>query len=266
VKKERLDKLVTQRRLIRSRSKAQRMIMAGRIKVDGQVVYRPGHMVDPEAEIELVSPEPYVSRGGEKLAGALTDFRIDPRGMVCLDVGSSTGGFTDCLLKHGAKRVHCVDVGKGQLDWRLRNDPRVVVHEGLNARYLTYEDIGEEVELATIDVSFISLRLIIPPLSEIVEPRGEIIALVKPQFEAGRENVKRGGVVRDPEAHITVLRDLHAFIEDKTPWCVVGATYSPLRGPAGNIEYFLHLRRVADVPPPDLEGVVRRAHSALSSD
>lgn len=170
--KERLDKLVTARRLIRSRSKAQRMIMAGRVKVDGQVVYRPGHMVDPEAEIELVAPAPYVSRGGEKLAGALVDFRIEPKGMVCLDVGSSTGGFTDCLLKHGASRVHAVDVGKGQLDWRLRNDPRVVVHEGINARYLTLDDIGERVELATIDVSFISLRLVIPPLAEIVDPEG----------------------------------------------------------------------------------------------
>ncbi len=266
MKKERLDKLVTSRRLIRSRSKAQRMIMAGRIKVDGQVIYRPGHMVDPEAQIELVSPDPYVSRGGEKLAGALVDFRVDPKGMICLDVGSSTGGFTDCLLKHGATRVHAVDVGKGQLDWRLRNDPRVVVHEGLNARYLTYEDIGERVELATIDVSFISLRLIIPPLTEIVEPRGEIIALVKPQFEVGRENVKRGGVVRDPEAHVTVLREIHAFVTDKTPWRVVGVTHSPLRGPAGNIEYFLHLRRAGDTPPPDMEGVVRRAHSALNAD
>ncbi len=266
MKKERLDKLVTQRRLIRSRSKAQRMIMAGRIKVNGQVIYRPGHMVDPEAEIELVSPDPYVSRGGEKLAGALTDFRIDPKGMVCLDIGSSTGGFTDCLLKHGAVRVHCVDVGKGQLDWRLRNDRRVVVHEGLNARYLTYEDIGEDVELSTIDVSFISLRLIIPPLSEIVEPRGEIVALVKPQFEAGRENVKRGGVVRDPKAHLAVLRDLHAFIEGNTPWRIVGVTHSPLRGPAGNIEYFFHLRRDADVPPPDMEEAVRRAHSAFTTN
>ncbi len=240
--------------------------MAGRIKVNGQVIYRPGHMVDPEAEIELVSPDPYVSRGGEKLAGALTDFRIDPKGMVCLDIGSSTGGFTDCLLKHGAVRVHCVDVGKGQLDWRLRNDRRVVVHEGLNARYLTYEDIGEDVELSTIDVSFISLRLIIPPLSEIVEPRGEIVALVKPQFEAGRENVKRGGVVRDPKAHLAVLRDLHAFIEGNTPWRIVGVTHSPLRGPAGNIEYFFHLRRDADVPPPDMEEAVRRAHSAFTTN
>jgi len=264
-KKERLDKLVTARRLIRSRSKAQRMIMAGRIKVDGQVIYRPGHMVDPEAQIELIAPAPYVSRGGEKLAGALADFRVDPKGMICLDVGSSTGGFTDCLLKHGAVRVHCVDVGKGQLDWRLRNDPRVVVHEGLNARYLTFDDIGEQVELATIDVSFISLRLILPPLSEIVTARGELIALVKPQFEAGREKVSKGGVVRDPAVHLAVLEDLASFISRWTPWRVAAATYSPLRGPAGNIEYFFHLRRPEEKTRPlDLEGTVQRAHAALS--
>ena len=263
--KERLDKLVTARRLIRSRSKAQRMIMAGRVKVDGQVVYRPGHMVDPEAEIELVAPAPYVSRGGEKLAGALVDFRIEPKGMVCLDVGSSTGGFTDCLLKHGASRVHAGDVGKGQLDWRLRNDPRVVVHEGINARYLTLDDIGERVELATIDVSFISLQLVIPPLAEIVDPEGEIIALVKPQFEAGRENVTRGGVVRDPAVHIGVLKGLLDFITTETPWGVVGVTHSPLRGPAGNIEYFLHLRR-EEGRAVDLAKVVARAHSAFPND
>ena len=241
------------------------MIMAGRVKVNGQIVYRPGHMVDPDAEIELVAPAPYVSRGGEKLAGALIDFRIDPRGRVCLDVGSSTGGFTDCLLQHGAERVHCVDVGKGQLDWRLRNDPRVVVHEGINARYLTRDDIGEPVELATIDVAFISLRLIIPPLSDIVTTRGEIIALVKPQFEAGRENVTHGGVVRDPAVHRAVLHNLADFIAAATVWRVIGATYSPLRGPAGNIEYFFHLRRGSgDEPPPDLDAVVDRAHSALN--
>ena len=238
--------------------------MAGRIKVDGQIVYRPGHMVNPEAQIEVVAPAPYVSRGGEKLAGALIDFRVDPHEMVCLDVGSSTGGFTDCLLKHGAARVHCVDVGKGQLDWRLRNDPRVVVHEGLNARYLTFDDIGEPIELATVDVSFISLRLIIPPLTELVIPNGEVIALVKPQFEAGRENVKRGGVVRDPEIHLAVLHGLAAFIEKETPWRITAATYSPLRGPAGNIEYFFHLRRGNMHSAPDFNAVVKRAHAALS--
>ncbi len=240
------------------------MIMAGRVKVEGQVVYRPGHMVDPDAEIELVAPAPYVSRGGEKLAGALIDFRVDPSGMVCLDVGSSTGGFTDCLLKHGATRVHCVDVGKGQLDWQLRNDPRVVVHEGINARYLTYDDIGEQVDLTTIDVAFISLRLIIPPLSDIVGVRGEIVALIKPQFEAGRENVTRGGVVRDPVVHRAVLHNLADFITAATPWRVINATHSPLRGPAGNIEYFFHLRRGGEGQSlPDLDAVVDQAHSVL---
>jgi len=266
--KERLDKVIKERRLIRSRSRAQRLIMAGRIRVNGQTVYRPGHMVGSEALIELVSGEPYVSRGGEKLDGALTDFRLDPQGAICLDVGASTGGFTDCLLQHGAQRVHCVDVGKGQLDWRLRNHSRVIVHEGINARYLTRDDIGEQVELVTIDVSFISLRLVLPPLSGIVTPQGELIALVKPQFEAGKEKVGKGGVVRDYETHLEVLRDLQAFIEEKTAWTVVAASHSPLRGPAGNIEFFFYL-----CPPTrsgrarqvklDLAKVVERAHTRL---
>ncbi len=244
------------------------MIMAGRIRVDGHTVYRPGHMVDPDASIEIVAPEPYVSRGGEKLEGALIDFRIDPKAKVCLDVGSATGGFTDCLLQHGAERVHCVDVGKGQLDWRLRNDRRVVVHEGLNARYLTPEDIGESVDLVTIDVSFISLRLILPPLGAIVNEKGDLLTLVKPQFEAGRERVGKGGVVRDPTVHLEVLENLATFVEEETPWRVVAATFSPLRGPAGNIEFFFHLCRHAPNDtsgglPVDLTKVVSQAHTAL---
>ncbi len=244
------------------------MIMAGRIRVDGHTVYRPGHMVDPEAMIEIVAPAPYVSRGGEKLEGALTAFRIDPTGRVCLDIGSATGGFTDCLLQHGAERVHCVDVGKGQLDWRLRNDRRVVVREGLNARYLTSEDIGESVDLVTIDVSFISLRLILPPLCALVNKKGDLVALVKPQFEAGREKVSKGGVVRDPTVHLDVLENLQTFVEEETPWELVAATFSPLRGPAGNIEFFFHLCRNAPNDtsgrlPVDLTCVVAQAHTIL---
>ena len=224
--------------------------------------------MDSEATIEIVSPAPYVSRGGEKLEGALTDFRIDPDGKISLDIGSSAGGFTDCLLKHGAKRVHCVDVGTGQLDWRLRNDPRVTVHEGLNARYLTREDIGEAIDLVTIDVSFISLRLILPPLRPLVRETGDLVALVKPQFEAGREKVGRGGVVKDGAVHLAVLQDLRAFVAEETPWRVVAATFSPLVGPAGNIEFFFHLRSCASRDaggdsPVDLTGVVAQAHARL---
>ena len=242
--------------------------MAGRIRVDGQTVYRPGHMVDLEAAIEIASPEPFVSRGGEKLEGALDGFRLDPTGKVCLDIGSSTGGFTDCLLQHGAERVHCVDVGKGQLDWRLRNDRRVVVHEGLNARYLTPEDIGESVDLVTIDVSFISLRLILPPLSALVAEKGGLVTLVKPQFEAGREKVGKGGVVKDQAMHLQVLKDLRAFVDAATPWAVVATMFSPLVGPAGNIEFFFHLRRdegssTSNYTHTNFSTVVTEAHVSL---
>jgi len=244
------------------------MIMAGRIRVNGQTVYRPGHMVDLEAAIEVVVPEPFVSRGGEKLEGALDGFRLDPTGRVCLDIGSATGGFTDCLLQHGAERVHCVDVGKGQLDWRLRNNSRVVVHEGLNARYLTSEDIGEPIDLVTIDVSFISLRLILPPLCALVEERADLLTLVKPQFEAGRKKVGRGGVVRDQAVHLQVLQNLWAFVDEVTPWVVVATMFSPLIGPAGNIEFFFHLRRdegssATGHAPTEFSTVVAEAYASL---
>jgi len=239
--KLRLDQLLLARGLAPSRAKAQALIRAGRVFVDGQLRDKPGVLVPEDAEIAVKRPPRYVSRGGEKLEGALKAFGVDPTGKVCLDVGASTGGFTDCLLQHGAKRVHAVDVGRGQLHFRLRGDPRVVVHEGVNARYLYFEEIGEPVDLATVDVSFISLRLVLPPLKGIVRPEGDVIALVKPQFEAGRERVKKGGVVRDPEVHREVLRGIVAFVEGELSWSVAGAVRSPLRGPAGNVEFLLHL-------------------------
>lgn len=243
------------------------MIMAGRVRVNGETVCRPGHMVDSQAAIDLIAAERYVSRGGDKLAQALDDFRVEPRGRLCLDVGSSTGGFTDCLLQRGAARVHCVDVGRGQLDWRLRNDRRVALHEGLNARYLTRDDIGEAVDLATIDVAFISLRLVLPPVLAVVREDGDVVALVKPQFEAGRDKVTRGGVARDAETHRDVLYTLQSFLTETTCWPVVGATFSPLLGPAGNIEFFLHLRTAPASSPRavDLDLLVTRAHAVLGS-
>ena len=245
--------------------------MAGRVRVNGQTVYRPGHMVLVDASIEIVSRSPYASRGGEKLEQALLAFHLDPSGAVCLDIGSSTGGFTDCLLQRGAARVHSVDVGKGQLDWRLRNDDRVVVHEGLNARYLTAEDIGEPVDLATIDVSFISLRLILPPLVSIVRKNGRLILLVKPQFEAGKDAVERGGVIRDRAVHLSVLEGIRTFVEEETPWRVASTTYSPLLGPAGNIEFFYLITGKNSVPTSenasvDLESLVAAAHAALTEE
>ena len=240
--RERLDKVIKERGLIRSRSRAQRMIAAGRISVDGKIVLRPGHSIDPEAQIEIVSREQFVSRGGEKLEAALDQFRIDPKGRICLDIGSSTGGFTDCLLQHGAERVHSVDVGHDQLDMRLRNHPRVIVHEGINARYLVPQDIGESVDLVTIDVSFISLELILPPLTDILVPNGEIIALVKPQFEVGKDRLPSDGVVKNDADRTAVLDDVRAFIEAETPWNVIADMISPIQGEKGNVEFLIHLR------------------------
>jgi len=240
--RERLDKVIKRRRLIRSRSRAQRMIEAGRVKVDGRIVDRPGHPIDPEAEIEILAFETYVSRGGEKLEAAIERFRIDPRGEVCLDVGASTGGFTDCLLQRKAAKVYAVDVGHDQLHPSLRRDPRVVVREGLNARYLEPQDVGEPIDLITIDVSFISLKLVLPALIDIVDERAEIVALVKPQFEVGADRLPRDGVVKSEADREAVLDDLRTFIETETPWSVVDEITSPILGEKGNVELFLHLR------------------------
>jgi 23S rRNA (cytidine1920-2'-O)/16S rRNA (cytidine1409-2'-O)-methyltransferase len=240
--KERLDKVIKQRRLIRSRSRAQRMIEAGRVKVNGQIVNRPGHPIDSEAEIEILGYEPYVSRGGEKLEAALERFRIDPKGRFCLDVGASTGGFTDCLLQHGAAKVYAIDVGHDQLHPRLRSHPLVVAREGLNARYLEPKDIDEPIDLATVDVSFISLKLILPPLVEILAPGGDLVALVKPQFEVGKDALPKDGVVKDASAQAKALQDVARFLRDETPWHVVDEMVSPVRGEKGNVEFFLHVR------------------------
>jgi 23S rRNA (cytidine1920-2'-O)/16S rRNA (cytidine1409-2'-O)-methyltransferase len=239
--KERLDKVIKKRRLIRSRSRAQRMIAAGRVKVDGRILTRPGHPIDPEAEIEILSFEQYVSQGGAKLAAALDQFRIDPAGRTCLDIGASTGGFTDCLLQHGAAKVHAIDVGHDQLNSRIRRHPKVVVREGLNARYLESKDIGEPVDLIVIDVSFISLKLILPPLVDVLAPGGDIVALVKPQFEVGKERLPADGVVKDDVLRQATLSDIQAFIEAETPWHVLHQMQSPVEGQKGNIEFLLHI-------------------------
>jgi len=240
--KERLDKVIKKRRLIRSRSRAQRMIEAGRVKVDGHLITRPGHPIDPEAEIEILSYEPYVSRGGEKLDAALEQFRIDPRGKVCLDVGASTGGFTDCLLQRRAAKVYAIDVGHDQLHPNLRRDERVVVREGLNARYLEPGDVDEPIELVTIDVSFISLKLILTPLVEIAAPGADLVVLVKPQFEVGKDKLPSDGVVKSEGDREAVLADLRSFITAETPWTVAAEMRSPIEGSSGNIEFLLHLK------------------------
>jgi len=238
----RLDVLVVERGLAPSRQRAQALILAGQIKVNGAVSSKAGANVDPEAEVELVAPDhPYVGRGGIKLAHALDAFAVDPAGRWALDVGASTGGFTDVLLQRGAAHVVALDVGRGQLDWRLRNDPRVTVREAVNARALTREDVPAAVDLVTIDVSFISLRHIFPALAAILAPGADVVALVKPQFEAGRHEVGKGGLVTDPAVHEAVVARATVDAE-ASGFARVAMTPSPITGASGNQEFFLHLR------------------------
>lgn len=233
-RKRRLDTLLVERGLVETREKGRRLIMAGQIRVNGQLVDRPGAGVAADAAIEITAPPRYVSRGGEKLEAALHTFGLDVTSRVAADVGASTGGFTDCLLQHGATRVYAIDVGYGQLDYRLRTDPRVVVMERTNARYL--EALPEPVDLVTIDVSFISLTLILPAALKWMKPGGHIIALIKPQFEAGPEHVSKGGVVRRPEVHRAVLARILGWA-DQRGLGLHGLMRSPLLGPAGNVEF-----------------------------
>jgi 23S rRNA (cytidine1920-2'-O)/16S rRNA (cytidine1409-2'-O)-methyltransferase len=236
----RLDKLLVEKALIPSRERAIRSILAGEVLVDGRRVDKAGALIEPTAEIEIRGRSPYVSRGGEKLAHALDDFGVTVRGRICIDVGASTGGFTDCLLQRGAPRVYAVDVGSGQLDDKLRRDNRVVVMENTNARGLDPRIFGDKPSLAVVDVAFISLEKVLPAVFGVLERIGETVALVKPQFEAGREAVGKGGVVRDPAQHRAVIGRLARY-SILRGWHVLGVTASPLRGPKGNREFFLHL-------------------------
>jgi len=240
--RKRLDLLLVERGLCATRQKAQAAVLAGWVRVEGRVVDKPGLRFPDGAALEVAAPGcPYVSRGGIKLEGALRGFSLEVEGGVCLDVGASTGGFTDCLLQHGAARVYALDVGYGQLAWKLRRDPRVVVIERTNARRLSRELVPEPLDLVTIDVSFISLKLIVPAVLPLLKPAGRILPLVKPQFEVGKGLVGKGGVVRDPALHERVLEDLRAFFRG------LGLTASeplasPIAGPKGNREFFLLLR------------------------
>ena len=242
-KKERLDKLLVDRGLARSRASAQALIMEGRILVNDQRVYKAGHAVPVEAKIELKGEDiPYVSRGGLKLEGALKSFGITVKGLTVLDVGASTGGFTDCLLQHGARKVYAVDVGYGQLAWKLRQDTRVVSIERTNIRYLDKSRVPDPIQMAVVDTSFISLDKVLPRIVEIIEVPGVILALIKPQFEVGRGEVGKGGVVRDPKKHASVIEGI-TQVALKLGLTVLGIKESPLMGPKGNKEYFIHLAR-----------------------
>jgi 23S rRNA (cytidine1920-2'-O)/16S rRNA (cytidine1409-2'-O)-methyltransferase len=236
--KTRLDRLLVDRGLVDSREKAQALIMAGEVMLDGQKASKPGQPVSPDCVLEVLARPPYVSRGGLKLAGALQHFAIEVTGKICLDVGSSTGGFTDALLQAGASRVHAVDVGEGQLAWSLRTDQRVSRHEGINARELEFAVIGERVDLITCDVSFISVTLILPAIVPILQPGGQMVILIKPQFEVGKGQVGKGGIVREPELHQAACDRVTRAVQDSGFESSI--MDSPILGAEGNKEFLLY--------------------------
>lgn len=239
--KIRLDQLLVERGLAASREKAQALILAGQVTIAGQKAQKPGQSIASDAAVEVLERMPYVSRGGYKLAGALGAFQIDVSGRICLDLGASTGGFTDCLLQCGATKVWAIDVGHGQLDWKLRNDPRVIVREGVNARFMTPEDFSERFDLAVCDASFISATQLIPAIVPLLKPAGEMIILVKPQFEVGRGEVGKGGIVKEPELHQAACDRVRAAVEEKGFETQI--IESPIRGAEGNREFLLYARR-----------------------
>ena len=262
--KERLDVLLVSLGLAESRAKAQATIMAGEVYVNGQKADKSGMEVDITSNIEVRgSACPYVSRGGLKLEKALRNFGVDPTGYVCSDSGASTGGFTDCLLQQGASKVFAIDVGYGQLAWKIRNDPRVVVMERTNIRYVTPEDLGEMLDLSVIDVSFISLGLVLPVVKTLLKPTGQVLCLIKPQFEAGMDKVGKKGVVRDPAVHEEVLQNFISLAKS-LDFTIRNLTFSPVKGPEGNIEFLAHLSMQPGedsyLAPGDL---VAQAHAAL---
>ena len=262
--KKRLDVLLVERMFADTRSKAQAIIMSGQVYVNGQKADKPGVSYEETVDIEVRGAVcPYVSRGGLKLEKALRDFGVKPEGYVCSDSGASTGGFTDCLLQQGAKKVYAIDVGYGQLDWKIRSDPRVVVMERTNIRYVTPDQLGEPLDLSVIDVSFISLKIVLPAIKELLKSDGQVLCLIKPQFEAGKEKVGKKGVVRDSTVHQEVL-DNFVALADELNFTILGLTFSPVKGPEGNIEFLGHLTLAdAEGIRPDTQKVVEQAHAAL---
>ncbi len=264
MKKIRLDQLVFDRGLTTSRERAKTSIMAGLVFVNGQRADKPGVAFPEDCQIELRGETlPYVSRGGLKLEKALRVFEYTPTGLTCIDCGASTGGFTDVLLQNGAKKVYAVDVGYGQLAWSLRSDERVVSMERTNIRYVTHEQIPEEMDLAVMDLSFISLRLVLPAVRDLLKEDGDVLCLIKPQFEAGKEKVGKKGVVRDKKVHEEVLEAFLGFAPE-CGFSVLDLSYSPIRGPEGNIEYLGRLKKgVHEAPVPDIAALVAASHGEL---
>lgn len=263
--KKRLDVLLVERGYAETRTKAQAIIMSGLVYVSGQKADKPGMSFDENSDLEVRGATcPYVSRGGLKLEKALRDFGVNPTGYVCSDSGASTGGFTDCLLQQGASKVFAIDVGYGQLDWKIRSDPRVVVMERTNVRYVTPEQLGEPLDLSVVDVSFISLRIVLPVIKTFLKKNsGQVLCLIKPQFEAGKEKVGKKGVVRDPSVHKEVLDDFIALTKE-IDFKILGLTFSPVKGPEGNIEFLAHLSLddIASIEP-DTAMIVSQAHETL---
>ncbi len=264
--KMRLDTALVELGLAQSRERAKTLIMSGVVFVDGQKADKPGDMVKAGADIHVKgSGLKYVSRGGLKLEKAVASFQLALGGSICMDIGASTGGFTDCMLQNGAKKVYAVDVGYGQLAWKLRTDERVVNLERTNIRFVTREQVPDEVDFASIDVSFISLSLVLPVAFALLREQGEVVCLVKPQFEAGKGKVGKKGVVREPEIHLEVLQKV-AAVAAEIGFALLGADYSPVKGPEGNIEYLYHLKKSdqGDIAPGiDLEALVRQSHENL---
>jgi 23S rRNA (cytidine1920-2'-O)/16S rRNA (cytidine1409-2'-O)-methyltransferase len=263
--KQRLDTLLVQKGLVQSREAARRFIMAGQVYVDGQKCDKPGQAVSEEKEVELRGEkEPFVSRGGHKLEKALAVFPLTLQDKLCMDIGASTGGFTDCMLQHGAREVYAIDVGYGQLAWKLRGDKRVHNLERVNVRYLSEEQVPQRADFISIDVSFISLTLVLPVACRFLQQQGDLVALIKPQFEAGRDKVGKKGVVRDPAVHQQVVEKVSAFAAENG-FMVCGWDYSPIKGPQGNIEYLLWLQPGEGISPlPETAAeLVSRAHRQL---
>ena len=255
--------MLTEKNMFPSREKAKASIMAGLVYVDGQRIDKPGTPVDDNAEITVREALcPYVSRGGLKLEKALELFHFTLDGAVAVDVGASTGGFTDCMLQKGARKVFAIDVGYGQLDWKLRNDPRVVNMEKVNIRYLDMDTVDKDIDFISIDVSFISLKLVFPVAAQLLAETGSLVCLVKPQFEAGRSQVGKKGIVRDPAVHREVIENVAGYAADNGLYCH-GLTYSPVTGTKGNIEYLMFLRKLPSDTEINIEGTVRSSHEEL---
>ena len=264
MKRERLDEALVRLQIADTVEKARAIIMEGRVFQNGQRLDKPALPLKTDAGLVVKGDKiPYVSRGGLKLEKALRDFGVKTEGCVCSDSGASTGGFTDCLLQHGAKKVFAIDVGYGQLDWKIRSDPRVVVMERTNIRYVTPEQLGEPLDLSVVDVSFISLKLVLPVIKNLLKPTGQVLCLIKPQFEAGKEKVGKKGVVREKSTHKEVL-DNFVALADELQFKILGLTFSPVKGPEGNIEYLGFLRKSEEPSAQiDLNAIVEASHSTL---